>query len=193
MIVFLTTILILLCLFIILLVMLQRSSGGMGSALGGGAADQMLGAGSGAQLTKYTVWSVLGFFVLSFTLYVFYQKDAGDEDTLRRTSGTPSLGDPATGLGSSGTSPVSAPPATSSNSNPQPSQPSSESGTEDNVSVPVDDPNASRPSLDAPTPSSDDNASPVPIPVPDANPTPPESNGTRAGDTNASDIPEGGN
>ena len=29
---------------------------GMGSALGGGAADQVLGAGSAAQLTKMTVW-----------------------------------------------------------------------------------------------------------------------------------------
>ncbi|SVE51562.1 uncharacterized protein METZ01_LOCUS504416, partial [marine metagenome] len=94
MIVFLTTILILLCLFIVLLVLLQRSSGGMGSALGGGAADQMLGAGSGAQLTKYTVWSILGFFVLSFALYVFYQSEAGDEDALRRTGGNPALSGP---------------------------------------------------------------------------------------------------
>ena len=87
MIVFVTTVLILLCLLIVLLVMLQRTSGGMGSALGGGAADQVLGAGSGAQLTKMTVWSVLGFFILSFTLYVFYQMEA-KEDGLQRTVGT---------------------------------------------------------------------------------------------------------
>ncbi|MBU61118.1 MAG: preprotein translocase subunit SecG [Opitutae bacterium] len=96
-IVIVTTILILLCLLIILLVMLQRTSGGMGSALGGGAADQVLGAGSGAQLTKMTVWSILGFFILSFALYVSYQMEAKD-DGLQRTSGTP----PAVAPGPSG-------------------------------------------------------------------------------------------
>ena len=101
MIVFVTTILILLCLLIVLLVMLQRTSGGMGSALGGGAADQVLGAGSGAQLTKMTVWSVLGFFILSFTLYVLYQMEAKEEG-LQRTGGTnPALvPGSSTGLGS---------------------------------------------------------------------------------------------
>ena len=39
----------------------------MGSALGGGAADQVLGAGS-AQLTKLTVYGILGFFVLAIVL-----------------------------------------------------------------------------------------------------------------------------
>ena len=104
MIVFVTTVLILLCLLIVLLVMLQRTSGGMGSALGGGAADQVLGAGSGAQLTKMTVWSILGFFILSFTLYVFYQMGAED-DGLQRTGGTPPalVPDSAAGLGSAET------------------------------------------------------------------------------------------
>jgi len=64
MIVFLTTFLILVCLVVVLLIMIQRTSGGMGSALGGGAADQVLGAGSAAQLTKMTVWGILGFFCL---------------------------------------------------------------------------------------------------------------------------------
>ena len=45
----------------------------MGSALGGGAADQYLGAGSAAQLSKLTVWAILFFFVLSFGLYALYQ------------------------------------------------------------------------------------------------------------------------
>ena len=104
MIVFVTTVLILLCLLIVLLVMLQRTSGGMGSALGGGAADQVLGAGSGAQLTKMTVWSILGFFILSFTLYAFYQMGAED-DGLQRTGGTPPalVPDSAAGLGSAET------------------------------------------------------------------------------------------
>ena len=104
MIVFVTTVLILLCLLIVLLVMLQRTSGGMGSALGGGAADQVLGAGSGAQLTKMTVWSILGFFILSFTLYVLYQTGA-KEDGLQRTGGTPPalVPDSAAGLGSAET------------------------------------------------------------------------------------------
>ena len=73
MIVILTTLLILLCLVVVLLILIQRSSGGMGSALGGGAADQVLGAGSAAQLTKLTVYGILGFFILSFALYAFYQ------------------------------------------------------------------------------------------------------------------------
>ena len=50
--IFLTTLLILLCLVIVLLILIQRTSGGMGSALGGGAADQVLGAGSAAQLDQ---------------------------------------------------------------------------------------------------------------------------------------------
>ena len=56
--------------------LIQRTSGGMGSALGGGTADQVLGAGSAAQLSKFTVYGILGFFVLSFILYAFYQLEA---------------------------------------------------------------------------------------------------------------------
>ena len=40
---------------------------GMGSALGGGAADQYLGAGSAAQLSKLTVWGIL-FFLCSLSV-----------------------------------------------------------------------------------------------------------------------------
>ena len=85
MIVFLTTLLILLCLAVVLLILLQRTSGGMGSALGGGAADQYLGAGSAAQLSKLTVWGILFFFILSFGLYALYQNSAGTKDQLLRT------------------------------------------------------------------------------------------------------------
>ena len=92
MIVFLTTLLILVCLVVVLLIMIQRTSGGMGSALGGGAADQVLGAGSAAQLTKMTVWGILGFFILSFSLYALYQSEAGESDELKRLgTGTPVL------------------------------------------------------------------------------------------------------
>jgi len=106
MIVFLTTLLILLCLVVVLLILIQRTSGGMGSALGGGAADQVLGAGSAAQLTKLTVASIAGFFILSFVLYGYYQNQAGSEDGLQRLgSGIPVL----TGSASDGNSSESAP------------------------------------------------------------------------------------
>jgi len=92
MIVFLTTLLILVFFVVVLLIMIQRTSGGMGSALGGGTADQVLGAGSAAQLTKMTVWGILGFFVLSFALYAFYQSEAGSSEELQRLgTGTPVL------------------------------------------------------------------------------------------------------
>ena len=69
---------------VVLLILIQRSSGGMGSALGGGAADQVLGAGSAAQLTKLTVYGILGFFILSFALYAFYQNEADSSGNLQR-------------------------------------------------------------------------------------------------------------
>jgi len=153
MIVFVTTVLILLCLLIILLVMLQRTSGGMGSALGGGAADQVLGAGSGAQLTKMTVWSVLGFFILSFTLYVFYQMEA-KEDGLQRTGGTsPALvpGSSA-GLGSAETSSIPEPIDT----DPLPEVPPPPSVPEANASTLVPEANST------PTLIPEENASVIP-------------------------------
>lgn len=85
MIVFLTTLLILLCLAVVLLILIQRTSGGMGSALGGGAADQYLGAGSAAQLSKLTVWGILFFFILSFGLYALYQNEASSGGQLLRS------------------------------------------------------------------------------------------------------------
>jgi protein translocase SecG subunit len=95
MIVFLTTLLILLCLVVVLLILIQRTSGGMGSALGGGAADQVLGAGSAAQLTKLTVASIAGFFILSFILYARYQSEAESVDGLQRLdSGESALSKP---------------------------------------------------------------------------------------------------
>ena len=139
MIVFVTTVLILLCMLIVLLVMLQRTSGGMGSALGGGAADQVLGAGSGAQLTKMTVWSILGFFILSFTLYVFYQMEA-KEDGLQRTGGTSPALVPgsAAGLGSAETPSIPEPIDT----DPLPDAPPPPFVPEANASVPVPEANS---------------------------------------------------
>jgi len=96
MITFLTLLLIFICIVVVMLIMIQRTSGGMGSALGGGAADQVLGAGSAAQLTKMTVWGILGFFILSFALYALYQGEAGDADKLLRTGEPPAL-QPSTG------------------------------------------------------------------------------------------------
>ena len=97
--IFLTTLLILLCLVIVLLILIQRTSGGMGSALGGGAADQVLGAGSASQLTRLTVYGILGFFILAVWLYIEYQGAVGKIDTFERTgieikSGEPSSVDP---------------------------------------------------------------------------------------------------
>ena len=90
MIVILTTILVLLCLLVVMLILIQRTSGGMGSALGGGTADQVLGAGSAAQLSKFTVWNPW-LFVLSFILYAFYQLEADNSGNLLRTGATPAL------------------------------------------------------------------------------------------------------
>ena len=92
MIVILTTLLILLCLVIVLLILIQRTSGGMGSALGGGAADQVLGAGSAAQLTKFTVYGIVGFFIMAFVLYGFYQDQSADSDSLIRGLGNTDFG-----------------------------------------------------------------------------------------------------
>lgn len=91
MIVFFTTVLVLLCLLVILLIMIQRTSGGMGSALGGGAADQVLGAGSAAHLSKFTVYGILGFFILSFVLYAFYQSEAESSQQVLRQGSAPAL------------------------------------------------------------------------------------------------------
>ena len=126
MIVFLTTLLILLCLAVVLLILIQRTSGGMGSALGGGAADQYLGAGSAAQLSKLTVWGILFFFILSFGLYALYQSEAGAETELLRSQdiapvilpGDVALPAPADSASEDATpaTPVPAQPVTSGNS-----------------------------------------------------------------------------
>ena len=46
------------------------ANAGMGSALGGGAAEQAFGGNAANVLTKTTVFAIIGFFVLSFALYL---------------------------------------------------------------------------------------------------------------------------
>ena len=75
---------ILLCLAVVLLILIQRTLG-VWVLLLAGAADQYLGAGSAAQLSKLTVWGILFFFVLSFGLYALYQSDAGSSEELSRS------------------------------------------------------------------------------------------------------------
>jgi preprotein translocase subunit SecG len=73
--------LVVLCLFIILIILMQRPSAnaGMGSALGGGAAEQAFGAETGNLLTKATVWATFAFFVISFTLFLGTQKQINNK------------------------------------------------------------------------------------------------------------------
>ncbi len=72
--VILSLILGMLCLFLGLIVLMQRASSnaGMGSALGGGMAESAFGGETGNVLTRLTIWSIVGFFVLSLVLYMGY-------------------------------------------------------------------------------------------------------------------------
>ncbi len=64
--------LLLLCLFTLLLVLVQkpRADGGLGAALGGGSMEAALGVESSNVLNKTTIYSVIGFFILTFALYL---------------------------------------------------------------------------------------------------------------------------
>lgn len=55
--------------------------------MGGGAADQVFGGGSAAVLTKWTVWGVLVFFVISFILYLMSQSGSSIPDTIPPAQG----------------------------------------------------------------------------------------------------------
>ena len=65
-------VLVLLCLFTLLVVMVQKpkGDGGMGAALGGGSMEAALGAETSSLLTRITIYAVIGFFVLTFALYL---------------------------------------------------------------------------------------------------------------------------
>jgi preprotein translocase subunit SecG len=71
-IVFFTAVLLLLCAFIVLVILMQKpnANGGMGSALGGGVAEQAFGGDAANVLTRTTVISIVAFFVISFLLYM---------------------------------------------------------------------------------------------------------------------------
>ena len=59
-----------LCAWLILLILMQKPSAnaGMGAALGGGAAESAFGGEASNVLTRWTVFGVIGFFVLTLTL-----------------------------------------------------------------------------------------------------------------------------
>lgn len=67
-----TALLLFLSAFVVLIILMQKPSAnaGMGSALGGGAAEQAFGGNAANVLTKTTVFAIIGFFILSFALYL---------------------------------------------------------------------------------------------------------------------------
>lgn len=67
-----TAVLLILSAFVVLIILMQKPSAnaGMGSALGGGAAEQAFGGNAANVLTKTTIFAIIGFFVLSFALYL---------------------------------------------------------------------------------------------------------------------------
>ncbi len=66
------SVLLLLCFFTLLLVLVQkpRGDGGIGAALGGGSMEAALGVESSNVLNKTTIYSIIGFFILTFALYL---------------------------------------------------------------------------------------------------------------------------
>ena len=70
----LTAILLLVCVFSVLLILMQRPSedSGMGAALGGGAATSVFGGEAGNVLARWTKYSVVVFYVLSFILSMLH-------------------------------------------------------------------------------------------------------------------------
>jgi preprotein translocase subunit SecG len=78
-------VLVLLCLFTLLVVMVQKpkGDGGMGAALGGGSMEAALGAETSSLLTRITIYAVIGFFLLTFSLYlgnIYSKKGATEEE-----------------------------------------------------------------------------------------------------------------
>ena len=87
-----TAVLLLLSAFVVLIILMQKPSAnaGMGSALGGGAAEQAFGGNAANVLTKTTIFAIIGFFVLSFALYLANLKMNSTSDDV--SSGSSELG-----------------------------------------------------------------------------------------------------
>ena len=90
----LTAALVVLCLFLILLVLVQlpKKEAGASMAFGGGAADALLGAGSGSDIARFTGYVAGAFFVLTLTLSLLRAhevtaKNSAVTDALRNVSG----------------------------------------------------------------------------------------------------------
>lgn len=69
-----SVILVLISLFVMLIILMQRPSAnaGMGSSLGGGIAESAFGGESINVLTRWTIYCIVGFFIITFGLYLFY-------------------------------------------------------------------------------------------------------------------------
>lgn len=98
-------ILVVTCVFLVLVILAQRakSDGGMGAALGGGMAEAAFGGESSNVLQKITTWAAVGFFVLSFGLYLGYlglRNNAAEEsdDALPSSPGLIQAPDESTGI-----------------------------------------------------------------------------------------------
>lgn len=80
-----TLILLLVSAFVVLIVLMQRTSnsGGMGSALGGGATEQVLGAETSSVLTKGTIYGIIAFFLIALGLHIGYLSVASERPSGR--------------------------------------------------------------------------------------------------------------
>ena len=76
---FFSIILIVISLFVTLIVLMQKPSAnaGMGSSLGGGIAESAFGGESGNVLTRWTIYSIVAFFIIAFGLYLFHMGRLG--------------------------------------------------------------------------------------------------------------------
>ncbi len=83
-----TLILIIICILLVLVILMQRpnANAGMGSALGGGAAQDMFGGETGNVLTKATVKLSVLFFVISAGLYLGYLYSSTPETEAEKKS-----------------------------------------------------------------------------------------------------------
>lgn len=77
----LTLVLILISVFVVFLVLMQKSqSGGMGSAFGGGMAESAFGSDTSNVLTRATIYTTIGFFIIALILYLMYQTNASNKE-----------------------------------------------------------------------------------------------------------------